>query len=550
MSDSTGTVAATPRPPDETPDGAGEADAATIAGAGAGAGAGGEAGSGGPDPTTPFPRLQPRRDRSLRGLLRRVGVVGLRRRILLTFTLGSLTLSAFLAVTTYGLVRSNLIEQRYVASRQAAYTDAATVQRELRSGPPSSAEASEQLRQLGVQRPVIYYHGTWSAGISRFGYQEIPPALVTRVLQDETDARMITKVGKDTVMVFGVPIPGVGAYFEFFDLGDDNQTLSNVALSLFLASVITTLLGVLIGVFAARRAVRPLAEAAQAAKAIAGGHLGTRLPPSDDPDLGVLAGSFNDMASALQLRIERDARFASDVSHELRSPLMTLSASVEVMEARRLEMPERAQAALDLLASDVSRFRGLVEDLLEISRFDAGAIRLHLEDLQVSEFVRHAVAVSSAPSSTVTVDERAERAVIRGDRRRLARVLANLIDNANAYGGGDPEITITGANDANLPDEPLTHIQVAVEDHGPGVPVDERALIFERFSRGATAGRRAGSEGAGLGLALVDEHVRIHGGRVWVEDRVDGTPGARFVIELPATEPADAAAATAEDDVA
>ena len=156
-----------------------------------------------------------------------------------------------------------------------------------------------------------------------------------------------------------------------------------MALSLLLASVITTLLGVLLGVFAARRAVRPVAEAAQAAKAIAGGHLGTRLPPTDDPDLGVLASSFNDMASALQLRIERDARFASDVSHELRSPLMTLSASVEVMEARRNELPERAQAALDLLTSDVSRFQGLVEDLLEISRFDAGAIRLHLEDLPV-----------------------------------------------------------------------------------------------------------------------------------------------------------------------
>ena len=347
---------------------------------------------------------------------------------------------------------------------------------------------------------------------------------------------MIADVGGETVMVFGIPLPEVGgAYFEFFDLGEDNRTLSNVALSLFLASVITTLLGVLLGVFAARRAVRPVAEAAQAAKAIAGGHLGTRLPPSDDPDLGVLAGSFNDMASALQLRIERDARFASDVSHELRSPLMTLSASVEVMEARRQEMPERAQAALDLLASDVSRFQGLVEDLLEISRFDAGAIRLHLEELQVTQFVRNAIAVSSAPATEVAATDRAERAFIRGDRRRLARALANLIDNANAYGGGEPEVTIA---DANLADEPLTHVQIGVEDHGPGVPVEERALIFERFARGATAGRRSGSEGAGLGLALVDEHVRIHGGRVWVEDRRDGTPGARFVIELPAHEPA------------
>ena len=80
------------------------------------------------------------------------------------------------------------------------------------------------------------------------------------------------------------------------------------------------------------------------------------------------------------------------------------------------------------------------------------------------------------------------------------------------------------------------HIHIAVEDHGPGVPENERALVFERFARGGMAGRRAGNDGAGLGLSLVDEHVRMHGGRVWVEDRLDGEPGARFVIELPAEE--------------
>ena len=345
---------------------------------------------------------------------------------------------------------------------------------------------------------------------------------------------MIADVGDETVMVFGIPLPEVVAPTS--SSSTSPTTTARCPTSPCRCSSAS------VDHDRARRAARrlrrparraPVAEAAQAAKAIAGGHLGTRLPPTEDPDLGVLASSFNDMASALQLRIERDARFASDVSHELRSPLMTLSASVEVMEARRHELPERAQAALDLLTSDVSRFQGLVEDLLEISRFDAGAIRLHLEDLQVAQFVRNAVAVSSAPSTPVTTTPRAERAVIRGDRRRLARVIANLIDNAKAYGGGEPEITIT---DANLPDEPLTHVQIGVEDHGPGVPVEERALIFERFARGVSAGRRGGSEGAGLGLALVDEHVRMHGGRVWVEDRIDGTTGARFVIELLATE--------------
>ena len=88
----------------------------------------------------------------------------------------------------------------------------------------------------------------------------------------------------------------------------------------------------------------------------------------------------------------------------------------------------------------------------------------------------------------------------------------------------------------NPPDEPVSHIHIAVEDHGPGVPVDERQLVFERFARGGSAGRRMSSDGAGLGLSLVDEHVRMHGGRVWVEDRFDGEPGARFVIELAAVE--------------
>ena len=443
---------------------------------------------------------------------RMTGTVGLRRRILLTFTLGSLALSAFLAVTTYGLVRSNLLDQRDSASINSATNNARVVLSVLRSEPDTSEDAIERLESIGVDGAVIRYNDSWSAG-GRYGQNDIPTELEQRVLDRGTWSRQITEVRGDTALVVGIPLSRLGAYFEFFELDDDQQTLNNVALSLLLASVITTALGVLLGVLAARRAVRPVAEAAQAAKALAGGHLETRLPPTEDPDLGVLASSFNDMAAALQLRIERDARFASDVSHELRSPLMTLSASVEVMEARRHELPERAQSALDLLASDVSRFQGLVEDLLEISRFDAGAIRLHLEDLNVAAFVRNAVLISSSPGIPITVTPRAERAVIRGDRRRLARVIANLIDNAKAYGGGEPEITIS---DANLPDEPLSHIQIGVEDHGPGVPVEARALIFERFAR-------------------------MHGGRVWVEDRRDGEPGARFVIELVATEVEDAA---------
>jgi two-component system sensor histidine kinase MtrB len=463
----------------------------------------------------------------------RPGALGLRRRILLIFTLGALLLSVFLATTTYGLTRSSIVAERIDGAVSTSQRNAQGVERDLRTLPATADAATASLERIGVQDYLIWYGGRWTGGAATFQNPEVPPEMQTRVIDEGTSASQIVEIGDVLNVVVGWDIPGIGAYFETFSLEEANSTLSSVRLSLVLAAAITTGLGILLGFFAARRAVRPVGTAAQAASAIAGGRLDTRLEATDDPDLKILTESFNEMAEALQLRVERDARFASDVSHELRSPLMTLSASVEVMEARRDELPERAQAALDLLSSDVVRFQGLVEDLLEISRFDAGAIRLHMEELLAAEFVRQAVAVSSIPTAPIEVSDRAELALIRGDRRRLARVIANLIDNARAYGGGEPEVSISVSSPEN---EPISQIVIAVEDRGPGVPEDERELVFERFARGAGAGRRTGSEGAGLGLALVDEHVRMHGGRVWVEDRLDGEPGARFVIELMASE--------------
>ena len=458
---------------------------------------------------------------------------GLRRRIMLIFTLGALMLSVLLAFVTYGFTRTSVVQQRDRTAREAAFSHAALVADALRAGPPTVQPAQEQLARIGIERTVYWYNGQWTAPVPLFNESRLPQELIDRVTVDGIASRMVVDIDNELNLAVGFPINEDAAFFEYFSLAAVDETLDSVRLALILGTLITTALGVLAGSFAARRAVRPVGVAAQAAKAIAGGRLDTRLEPTDDPDLSVLANSFNDMATALQTRIERDARFASDVSHELRSPLMTLSASVEVMDARREEMPERAQAALDLLKSDVVRFQGLVEDLLEISRFDAGAVRLHREELLAAEFVRQAVGVSSMPDTPISVSPQAEHVLINGDRRRLARVIANLIDNARLHGGGEPELSITEVtDDAGR----ITRIHIAVEDHGAGVPEHERSLIFERFARGGMAGRRAGSDGAGLGLALVDEHVRMHGGRVWVEDRLDGAPGARFVIELDAEE--------------
>lgn len=306
-----------------------------------------------------------------------------------------------------------------------------------------------------------------------------------------------------------------------------DQTLGSVRASLILATIITVLVGLVLGIVSSERVVRPLAGAADAARAIADGRLDTRLEPTDDPDLNALTEAFNDMVARLQERVERDARFASDVSHELRSPLMTLAASVEVMSSRREELTERSQAALDLLVADVARFSGLVEDLLEISRYDAGAVRLNRDELRVAELVEQSVRASSLPRSAIDIDPRCTTATLNGDRRRLGRVVANLLDNARSHGGGSAAVSVSLADDSG------SHLWISVEDSGDGVSESDSERIFERFSRGAGASKRGTSEGAGLGLALVREHVRLHGGRVWVEARRDGARGARFVVELP-----------------
>ena len=459
---------------------------------------------------------------------------GLRRRILLIFTLGSAVLALLLAGATYALTRSNVVQQTENAGIEATRRNARTVQNNLRGPTPSAQPAIDALESLGVQRALIWSNDQWWAASNRYQSSALPQALVDRVIDDVVPARMINEVDGEPHVVIGWPLEEGAAYFEFFTLDEVSTTLQSVQLSLYLAGGITIALAIVAGVVLSRRAVRPVADAAMAAKAIAGGRLETRLATTADPDLGALADSFNEMARALQERIERDARFASDVSHELRSPLMTLAASIEVIEGRRDEMPDRARAAVDLLSSDVARFRTLVEDLLEISRFDAGAISPTLDELLTAEFVAQAVAVSSLPETEVIVDERAASTLITGDRRRLARVIANLIDNARIHGGGSASVHV-GVPSA---DAEVSRVRIEVSDDGPGVPDGERRRIFGRFARGGVAGRRRDNDGAGLGLALVAEHVRLHSGSVWVETGRRGS-GSTFVIELPAEDLGD-----------
>lgn len=463
--------------------------------------------------------------------------LGLRARITLAFMLGAALLSTLLSVTTWGLTRENIISQRQSSATKSAYRNSSTMRDAYVSGTPSTREINAALASLQSDAAssslVRNPDGTYTGTTTRYSEDEVPPAFLALVDEGQA-ARMRLAIDGEPELLVGVPLPDVDAvYFEFASLADTQATLESLSASLFGAALVTTLAGAALGWWASRRTLRPLADVSVAAEAIAGGRLDTRLGAIDDPNLGVLVSSFNHMAQVLEQRIDHDSRFASDVSHELRSPLMTLSASIEVLASRREEMPDAsAQAAVDLMVADVARFKQLVEDLLEISRFDAGAARLELSELRPGELTTQAVAWSQNPDVPIELDSELAGVLIRADKRRLVRIIANLLDNARKYGGG--------ATRVELRRQPAG-IQIAVEDNGPGVPPEERTLVFDRFSRGAGSNRRAGSEGVGLGLSLVAEHVALHKGRVWVEDRADGEPGARFVVELPVNwdEPVD-----------
>lgn len=466
--------------------------------------------------------------------------LGLRARVTLAFAIGALLLSLAMSLLVIGVTRTNLINQREATATQQVYFNA----RIVRSGVTPDRDTLQVLQSLQTpegSRPILFQRSEavegeptsgWTASDPAYGRSALPAALRTAV-RDGRPAKMrfVHPSTGTKSLAIGLPIADIdAAYFEIVSLRSLDDTLSSISFTLLGASIVTVLAGAALGWYASRRILRPLGEVGNAARSLASGQLDTRIQTLVDPDLEPIITSFNGMADSLAARIEKDAQFASDVSHELRSPLMTLQASTAVLENNRDALSERAQSALDLLSEDLDRFGELVEDLLEVSRFDAGVMHLELEEVLLTQFIEHAVRIAGSDAPVVLDDsmhvpDDVGDVIIALDKRRVARVLSNLLSNADKYGAGPDTVHIHADAD---------QVRITVDDHGPGVPVADRERIFERFNRASAANQRGTGTGVGLGLALVAEHVHLHGGRVRVEDAPTG--GARFVVELPRIE--------------
>ena len=453
--------------------------------------------------------------------------LGLRTRISLFFAVGGLLVSIGLSGVTLVLTRQQLIDSRENAASAFASTNATRLSNQLT--PESSVEdlpsIVDSMTKIEGSQRLIRIGNDWLPS-QELNRDDIPRNILDRVDQLKA-GQLRAEINGKTRLVLGIPLQVFdAAYFAIVDLTDLEETLDDLRIILFGAGAAVTSLAALLGWWISRRTLRPLRNVREAAEAIAGGRLDTRLIRQSDPDLDRLSESFNEMARALEERIHRDARFASEVSHELRSPLTTLKASVGVLESRKNELSARSKTALDLLSRDLERFNRLVSELLEISGYDAGAASLELEEVNVSQFIQAATRNDS--SITYLLPPNADSLVIDVDKRRLARTLSNLLDNARRYGYGATVIEVSASENT---------LQIAVEDAGPGISKDEREIIFDRFSRGSTSGQRGDDGGTGLGLSLVQEDVRLHGGKVWVENLkvTKSDTGSRFVIELSTT---------------
>ena len=324
---------------------------------------------------------------------------------------------------------------------------------------------------------------------------------------------------------------GKARVFQAFDDAKWTSRVSRARLVLIVGAVLTSSGALIAGNFAGRRVTRPLADAATAARALATGSLSTRLPETNDPTLADLTTTFNEMVDALVARADMDRRFNADVSHELRSPLTTLTASLAVLQSRRHELSAANRSALDLLATDLNRFTRLVDDLLEISRIDAGAGSLVLSHVNVVEFLEAAIRSTKRDGVSLVTTPMVRIFEMEVDKRRIARTLINLVENAFNHGA---EPIIVTAVEMPAGDLSPTHVRITVEDRGEGVDLDHAEEFFERFNRGD---RTTNSDGSGLGLALAREHVRLHNGTIRFEPPLHGTRGTRVAIVLPLTHP-------------
>jgi two-component system sensor histidine kinase MtrB len=370
-----------------------------------------------------------------------------------------------------------------------------------------------------------------SSGLSP---SDVPGPLAAKLDAGAATGYLFRSGHPDTLIVGSTLNTPLGPYllFHVFSLSAEQQTLALVRRTAAIAGALLVLLLAFIAYLVSRQVVLPVRLAARTAELLAAGRLEERMEVKGEDEIARLASTFNSMAEALQAQIRQledlsrvQRRFVSDVTHELRTPITTVRMAADVLHEARQDFPPAAARSAELLQNELGRFEELLSELLEISRYDAGAAQVDAEQLDLVALVARVL-----DATRPLADRKGSDVVLSGqgpvlaevDHVRIERVVRNLIVNAVEHGEGRPvEITVAASPSA---------VAVLVRDHGVGLRPGEAGLVFTRFWRGDPSRART-TGGTGLGLAISLEDARLHGGtlQAW------GAPGhgAAFRLTLP-----------------
>ncbi|RMI35119.1 MtrAB system histidine kinase MtrB [Nocardia stercoris] len=483
-----------------------------------------------------------------------------RRSLQLRVVVSTLTLS-LIVITILGVVLTSQITDRLLDAKiNAAVEEMGRARNTVESQLTGVHDSSTQLAQLETARNALSSGGSaqssGAAGnfdtalamvgdseqeISAGPIQEIPGELRRFVQQNQVSYQFATVSTIDgyhgPVLIIGSPsaeVPSLEIYL-IFPLTNEQRSLSLMRGTMLIGGIVLLVLLAAITALVTRQVVLPIRSAARIASRFADGRLKERMLVRGEDDMAKLAMSFNEMAESLSTQITQleefgnlQRRFTSDVSHELRTPLTTVRMAADLIHGSSDDLDPALARSSELLVTELDRFEGLLNDLLEISRHDAGVAELQIESLDVRMCARAAIStvrhLAREAGIEVISDIPDEPLVAEVDPRRVERVLRNLLANAIDHSEGKPVlIRMRGDTDANA-------VAIVVRDQGIGLRPGEEKLVFNRFWR-SDPSRMRRSGGTGLGLSISVEDANLHNGRLeaWGELGV----GASFRLTLP-----------------
>lgn len=482
-------------------------------------------------------------------------------RILLTSISMSVIIATFISLVSITSVRDELLNDRKQTSLTQAKAGIQAANRVIASFPESQINGREDavvdaivgavsqvsgsngdFEVLLIADPRSFGHYAPERGTNEIAYESISLDMRKAIRKESAEVLQIAELVfldgvRESGIIIGAPleIPIMGRYelYQLFPLQNEIENLSLMRSAIGIAAGLMAISFILLSLVLTRQVVSPIRQVSASAERLKAGRLTERIAVRTRDDLGKLAESFNSMAESMQSQIQRleslskvQQQFVSDVSHELRTPLTTISMAAELLHASKEDFDPASAKAASLLLQQTIRFENLLNDLLEISRLDAGVAKLDALPVDLGGLTARVIEglddVAIDLGVKIELEVAQSTGIVECDEKRIDRIVRNLISNAIEHAGNSiVRVCVAGNSDS---------VSIAVRDKGIGLQPGESSLVFNRFWR-ADPSRQRTLGGTGLGLAISLEDARIHGG--WLE--AEGAPGkgANFRLTLP-----------------